>query len=1713
MIQQAQLNGLRALVNLLRVGATQGTKHLAKKAADRLNTAIDTWLQSKADGHSDFSHVTKEEKHLRNIELATYWISAKKHGSNENKRIRSERQGVVGPLNRMLNIVGAQARDYHLFMHPMQDGEMIAEDGVKKGWGYYGAGPTENVLLGHGPVLAEFDLVDMTRSHNRRLAERAFVLRGESYVISRYALLLNRRLTPFIDYVYTHGVHGSKTFRRPRHQKREERENLCADEILQEILGELRALYGTEVALPPKPSGDSVPASKQRIKDFFPSQIDRLKREARQTSFEEAEHLLAGAGLLEKMTDKKKLRLRQRDVRRLHDEFTQRARYAGIVHHRLVLDGLPSPRSLESVVLQGDRFLKRDEGFLVVAELRIDTPGGTGRADLVVFKRERLQLSPRPDLETVLKPIAVLDIKTKSAFNWEIKPQESKKEQKRQKVFPRFEVRRRVLTQDEWEQAISQVLQKKADRTQLKHYKDGLLARYHDLTGDKGHNDLVTGIILLDAGEDVTTHREAVVELIQSLRNSATYSQFTLGAERVVVRAKDRGLNHAALVICRPRGRQAELLRTPGEPLKQPVIFNPFSESLDSKHHHILYLSARDASKSGRTASWISRYYHGLQYLESIMEDRRPSDVLWMDLAGIFGVKSLAEIRLRLVYQEKSIREMFRGITVRDISSVVDRFLFQGGPLPDIRALTTTGKEEPSLIVVSGWDMVRDSCPPRLERALRELEGSLVVQMNETARTVLWLDEAERDEFTSATYHCSTLVPFDNDSPHRHFVKEIVYNVPVRPYAVHHYSSMLDDLRVNIRLTPGEVSHQLLEIPPLEEWSSKLNGEFTKRRRKQRRVWRGRRLTPKDAVQDRALAIDLINTAYELLPWVERLYPDNAQPTVPKSKAAKASLQVIPLFGKPSKGPGVLSRVSYRARRKDDKDEKWDPSEAARKLEKKIKSQRHYRREKPPKVEEVRHSSRSPDEVLMKHRDFDEYMAAELEMKRLRQVIRVLRKQGRSKSDAEFMALLDYLKKLVSVKRAGRNIARQVSETLAEREVSKGLWERLLWMRERMLARGLRLEQRKSLDKLLETRPDLSTTYGNYLFLLLLAVVREEEIGEKTLQLLWETVKAWQLEHLGFYVPEKVSETVSKSKFQVRAIFHNLCRRFSGLSRMPAPAQTSVRFGQLWTVTGDAELGHWLLLEGKYRGDELISGLFLGRHPLSLMSTMRWSEMDHSVITEYADVSEPESVQDLVVAEVRGIDYMWTRTEEGEWLLLGQFQMIPRRRNALTRVWGVKLDPVGDGSIDDVPRFVHQPEILQGRARQELRRLAAMQSRVVEVECGLSVQSGQYLVEFESDRKAVDTFKTTSTAELLELLRRPLVDGLPVPHSSIPNRFMTWNPYENISYSQLQLLRPYVERKWPYVHVEVPLPRTAQELARRPVREIKVIIHHDASLCPLADGSADAHGDCWRVSLDDDCRDPDLVALCSTPLSETDIVSLLSAGEIIFERGRYRLSIQCEHNPQSREGVAFRESWRIAKALGLPSVRPGSYLFMDSEELLWEFSARNDHVFIFLYSSITGKKVNRVLVQCKPDEMDIAAATAFAEESLKGAVQEYYDENTEPEDCVQDLDSLMERLHEWLFNVKVRGMRDRADDMEGLEMQLEFFREAAKRDEAREYDLVDILVRLARLEMEEGSHATAADSVDEAIEILERYVARWQEDAARELLDEARHLRERISET
>jgi len=734
-----------------------------------------------------------------------------------------------------------------------------------------------------------------------------------------------------------------------------------------------------------------------------------------------------------------------------------------------------------------------------------------------------------------------------------------------------------------------------------------------------------------------------------------------------------------------------------------------------------------------------------------------------------------------------------------------------------------------------------------------------------------------------------------------------------------------------------------------------------------------------------------------------------------------------------------------------------------------------------------------------------------VEVRRFRQTLNLLSSQKEPwTSDVPWRDLLKQLDGLIPDKKDPIEIDElfKISELLMTHEFTSDLWSSMLWYRERRLRNGLRLNENDHLETLLESRPYVTTLYGNYLFLLLAALARKyADLRIDQIQNLWLVVKSWHLRKIGFYLRD--IPDMSKPKFDVRAVWSNLCKRAIVLTQIPLPVQSSVRHGQLLVAPCGDGYEYWVFLEDQYDQNRLRSGLWIGMNPLDPSSSIRWSESNTSEIANHATTVEPDEFHSLMTCKMEGAEYVWFFAEE-KWNMLGELTIIPRKRGAITSIRGLQVVPVTSSEIHEVPAGVNIPSDLSSRVERDLSEISQMHQHIISVDCHLGIDSEMYSIRFVSEGEELDTRFFEHTSDLLQVLRRPLVEGVPLQSTKNPSHYFTWDSYNDIKYAELQLLRPYVERKTPFVHIDVPLPFSCLDLIAQPSESVSIQVTHDSDACPVVDGSSDTHGICWKLILDDDYDDSYLFTLADRAVSDLDIVSLMRAGEVFLDGARYKIEIDFENNPATREGIVFRESKLIARHLGLKTVNPGVNQIMDEEKLNWTISRSGRVIEIPMNSDVTGERVDTLRVQIQEGDWDIEEVFEVAEETIDEFVEHHFSEYDKPGLRIANLESLLEDIRSNLLNIKLGEIESLPISEDSLSLRIDIYRLASSADPIYEVNLAETLYELAKFHLRNKDTNDAREVIDECIKVYESYYDTWKEDWVKDRLRTVRSLRTRI---
>ncbi|MBD3159889.1 MAG: hypothetical protein GF309_14000 [Candidatus Lokiarchaeota archaeon] len=850
------------------------------------------------------------------------------------------------------------------------------------------------------------------------------------------------------------------------------------------------------------------------------------------------------------------------------------------------------------------------------------------------------------------------------------------------------------------------------------------------------------------------------------------------------------------------------------------------------------------------------------------------------------------------------------------------------------------------------------------------------------------------------------------------------------------------------------------QVPPLEGWTARFRSkQWGEREKSSKGTGLGRGLLTADSLihdrNNRDLRLDLLYDSLELVPFLRKELQQDE-----KSKYQFTPLSVEFRTAGPSNPGGIMSRVRYRVRIK----AKGYGKSYAENLqiipEREITRARRYRNDKLH-VEPVTQIYRPPDAARLVIHKIDEEEVQRKELRRLRRTVAFLSRKVKGGDylwERLMVTLSSYLKK--ATRDEPLEALKKVVSILKNDELSNDVWRLLEWHREKRLGDGLLPKASKTLDDILESRPHIATLYGNHLFLFLVAIrVVHPELDDADIETLWDVLRPWQLHHLGFELRDKETRERMIPKFGVRSVWSNLNKRAKELVATPVPTQTQVRHGLLLDCDGQ---GCWLFLQDRYDKTKLVSGYWEDRIPMNVRGAFSWTANAHNVMAASLEKAmSTDSLHNIMVATLDRIEYLWVFTDGG-WELSGEVTIIPRKRDAISQIRGMRIDYASNSNIKQ-PRGSAVPPGLEARVKGRLEEIAEDLTDVIPAKCILSIDGLDYLVEFEHEGETVDTRRFHRTSEVLSLLRRPVVDGIPLQSSVNPNQYLTWDPYQDIKFEQLPLLKPYVFRKEPYVEIDAPLPLTCAELLNAKEEPVKLTVTHAEEYCPVLEG-VNQHGRCWMVHVPKSVKNERLRNIFSESVDTRDILSMMESKRLIFENHLYNIELGFQPDPSTREGMVFREDWRMAKILGQEQVPLGSFRQLENEILRGKVHRWKGALEISFESNITGDWRNKIRLftfteMIGPEDVD--SSVEVAKDRVKKPVKSYF--NCDKEVWKKKLvnhNYVMRKIEELIPKIifKELGEEGGADL---LKRKVKYHRELTSADPLEQGDLAETLVEYA----------------------------------------------------
>ncbi|TET07368.1 MAG: hypothetical protein E3J86_13355, partial [Candidatus Thorarchaeota archaeon] len=814
-------------IRLAKTAANNTLLHLMKAGMDDLPEIYDgsriLWEEAKAErerlsreGNPDrFVPICDVEKHLRKNFLAFIFNTTALYGNTEVKRIYSWKEGTIGPLNVLLNRAGAQLRFLGMTRYPFPTpNKMSIKRKDKSGKVYFqsdhvygGTRQRPTTVITH-PMLPSLDFVDAIRGHLVDLCRQFFIHSVSISDASKYINLLLFRLRPLLDKFYLAG------FDRKRRTVRFTERSLAA---LESVLAIVKGQHGLTIGYPSRMTENPVDRD-------YP--------------------FLATEELFDKVEDSKirQVLTKKKDAELIGDDDTARftkkmlttvSRVGTRIHRRMAW-GTTQPFSAKSIMLSGDVLARDKTGYLLAAEVPVNARRGKVDYTLFVRKVPEYMEEDASSVSGLWVPRLVLDLKTKTAFDWGIiaKPQDKTKS-----YIVDFPVKRRALTDTEWDTIIKNT----PDATELKQvesYADVLLQEYRAIARD----DLdppassLKGIILVDGHDFPSRSRRVLTRFVK-----AVFEYIRSDISELQSKDPDGKIEYPRTLF-EPTFSWSLKMRivifpftlSPDEsvqnflpqafPQQSLVELNPFENRKEDLGHFILYLTGDDINSPGDSAGWISQHWNGLQFAYESAKEHGYKSVVWIDLAGQFTDDVIRSAVLRLGFHHNKVRQFCKSISFMDLSVEIERALFSGEKLLSMEAIRTHVKDY-DFIIVSGLDSIRQLVPTELEGLVDTLAVHVAEAASRQESCILWFGSPSPLATCSELYKRHQLRPFRYDSPLQPYIDEIILNVPLPPRKGGSEVPRHDHVRGLVSLGPEQergLDCTTIGTPPLIGWSNQF---------------------------------------------------------------------------------------------------------------------------------------------------------------------------------------------------------------------------------------------------------------------------------------------------------------------------------------------------------------------------------------------------------------------------------------------------------------------------------------------------------------------------------------------------------------------------------------------------------------------------------------------------------------------------------------------------------------------------------------------------------------------------------------------------------------------------------------------------------------------------------------------------------------------------
>lgn len=272
--------------------------------------------------------------------------------------------------------------------------------------------------------------------------------------------------------------------------------------------------------------------------------------------------------------------------------------------------------------------------------------------------------------------------------------------------------------------------------------------------------------------------------------------------------------------------------------------------------------------------------------------------------------------------------------------------------------------------------------------------------------------------------------------------------------------------------------------------------------------------------------------------------------------------------------------------------------------------------------------------------------------------------------------------------------------------------------------------------------------------------------------------------------------------------------------------------------------------------------------------------------------------------------FAWSRLEgDVEWTSVGLHDHVLRSSSSKTSFRAFGLKSGHDVSSVSIPA-VKFPDKLKKTIQEAIDRFSRQLCHVRYVRLKLERSGKECIIQFLDSQsgKMLHSLRMRNTADLIDLLRWPIIEGKPLRLSE--DLLVTWDPFHDFSHPS-----PDIDFGENFKFLEpLLISLTKSEgMVLSPVisdttfehREIRITIRHYPTQCPLITKTGRDHASCWGV---DQLPEEQFLDLVDTEHHLTDNEVLHGVQRLTQSIGDRRISIVFDHGSDEDDRLVFNES-------------------------------------------------------------------------------------------------------------------------------------------------------------------------------------------------------------